>query len=138
MTYRYKTVKINGKTKLLHRHLMEQHIGRALTQAEHVHHVNGDRYDNRIENLQLIDGKEHLAEHGEERLIHSREKTCEVCGSKFTPKPAKRKRQRTCGTPQCANKLRSMTERQTKSKPPLASALVKANLADMAAQRRAA
>src|SRR5262245_44202775 len=36
-----------------HRWIMEQILGRELTEAESVHHINGDRTDNRIENLQL-------------------------------------------------------------------------------------
>lgn len=40
-----------------HRYVMEQHIGRRLTKDETVHHVNGLKYDNRLENLELFDSR---------------------------------------------------------------------------------
>jgi len=40
-----------------HRFVMSQHIGRDLFPEETVHHVNGDRQDNRIENLELFSSR---------------------------------------------------------------------------------
>jgi hypothetical protein len=40
-------------TQMQHRYVMEQSIGRELINDENVHHLNGVRDDNRIENLEL-------------------------------------------------------------------------------------
>lgn len=50
----YLYVSIEGKKIAYHRHLMEQHLGRNLTRDEQVHHINGHRLDNRIENLAVL------------------------------------------------------------------------------------
>lgn len=57
----YKKIKLpDGTTRDQHRLIMEQTIGRKLSRYEVVHHKNGDRKDNRIENLEVMS----LAEHG--------------------------------------------------------------------------
>jgi hypothetical protein len=50
-----------------HRYLMAQHIGRAIRNDEAVHHINGIKNDNRIDNLQLMTVGEHSALHNKKR-----------------------------------------------------------------------
>ena len=52
---------------MLHTVLMERNIGRYLEPNEVVHHITHNRKDNRIENLKLMDKKEHMKLHMTER-----------------------------------------------------------------------
>jgi hypothetical protein len=54
-----------GKNKPIkeHRLVMEEHLGRKLLPFEHIHHINGDIKDNRIDNLMVMARNEHVSLH---------------------------------------------------------------------------
>ena len=58
-----------GEEKYEHRLIMEKYLGRKLEHNELVHHKNGIKTDNRIENLELTSIKQHLIGHLSKRKI---------------------------------------------------------------------
>lgn len=63
MTLHYKARRVCGKKIDEHRYVMECHIGRPLLSSEVVHHIDGNKQNNSIDNLQIVSHAEHLQLH---------------------------------------------------------------------------
>ena len=58
-------VKMGSRTIFMHRYVWEKHYGE-IPPDHHIHHINGDKSDNRIENLECVVAHKHLSMHAKE------------------------------------------------------------------------
>ena len=63
----YRILYKSGKHVREHRFLMEEHLNKKLDKLADVHHVNGNKLDNRIENLIILSHSEHTRYHNLQR-----------------------------------------------------------------------
>ena len=63
----YPAVSIHNKKIHVHRLIMMYFLKRKLKSNEHIHHKNHNKFDARIENLELLDASKHLSNHNSGR-----------------------------------------------------------------------
>ena len=56
---RVKVIEGHGPWKKQHTLVMEEHLGRQLKKGEVIHHIDGNKKNNRLDNLYLCNRKEH-------------------------------------------------------------------------------
>ena len=96
--YGYMRITINHKRVLEHRIIMGKIIGRPLTRKEKVHHINGIRHDNRLENLELF--KNH-SDHMHYRHPHNKRIFIDWINLPIPPKDSIRDEIMQCIVPNC-------------------------------------
>ena len=63
----------NNGARKMHWYVWETETGRKREKGFHIHHVDGNTWNNRIENLQIIEGRKHLSEHAKIRVQNNPE-----------------------------------------------------------------
>ena len=66
--YQYKRIKKNGIFSDEHRRVWVEHYGE-IPKGYIVHHINGNKTDNRIDNLEIMTRKEHCLLHGADKNL---------------------------------------------------------------------
>lgn len=89
-----------------HRHVASIKEGRWLSTLEVVHHIDGNKLNNELSNLQVMTSKSHAELHQAEAILNKVELTCPVCGSLFSVSAKKVELRNTCSIP-CYTKFQT-------------------------------
>lgn len=63
---------VNKKPIRLHRYIWECEVG-PIPKGHHIHHLDGDKSNNRISNLTILSSHDHASQHGKTHVEQSRE-----------------------------------------------------------------
>lgn len=72
----YRLITVDGDQVFEHRHVWETAHGRPIPTGWEIHHRNGVRDDNRLDNLALVEHERHRRDHHR----HKNKDGCRVCG----------------------------------------------------------
>ncbi len=59
----YKLISVDGEQRLEHRYIWEQYHKKPIPPGYQIHHIDGDKLNNKIENLQMISNSDHQKLH---------------------------------------------------------------------------
>lgn len=69
----YRMIAVDGSYVPEHRYIYEQFLGRKLLKEENIHHKNGVRHDNRLENLELWSSSQPSGQRVEDKIAWAKE-----------------------------------------------------------------